>query len=62
MHDESRLTQILDQISDNIHEIRNEQMRQGKDIAQLKVWAWLSRSAIIGAFGTLFYWVKTKIG
>jgi hypothetical protein len=45
-----------------ISDVKSEQTRQGKDIANLKVWAWISRSAILGSFGLMFAWVKTKLG
>lgn len=51
----------LNEIKRDVKEIRKITTKQGQDIAQLKVWAWVSRSALVVFLGGMVSWLKSKV-
>jgi hypothetical protein len=53
---------VLYEIKGDVKDVRKAVIKQGNDISQLKVWAWVSRSTMLAIVGTMVTWVKSKVG
>lgn len=52
----------LKDIREDHKEFQKELVKQGRDISQLKIWSWVSRSTAAAIFAAVVTWFSAKMG